>query len=68
MNNKVNKVYSFNDNLPPVGVEINVYPIGVNKPIVNTLLKVEWIDNKVIYTWAKFNQFCYVNWSYINEK
>lgn len=55
----MNTFYNINMKLPPIGVEVEVK--NNNKITKNTLLKIEWIDQKVVYTWAKNNNH-YLEW------
>lgn len=59
-----NNFFLINNKIPPIGVEVEVQEIGKSKIYTNTLLKIEWIDQKVVYTWAK-NQGNYSAWRYI---
>lgn len=59
-----NNFFLINNKIPPIGVEVEVQEIGKSKIHTNTLLKIEWIDQKVVYTWAK-NQGNYSAWRYI---
>lgn len=61
-----NNFFLINNKIPPIGVEVEVQEIGKSKIHTNTLLKIEWIDQKVVYTWAK-NQGNYSAWRYINR-
>lgn len=61
-----NNFFLINNKIPPIGVEIEVKEYNKSNLQTNTLLKVEWIDQKVVYTWAK-NQGNYSEWRYINK-
>lgn len=55
----MNSFYNINIKLPPIGVEVEVK--NNNKVTKDILIKVEWIDQKVVYTWAKNNAY-YLEW------
>lgn len=60
----MNTFYNINMKLPPIGVEVEVK--NNNKITKDTLIKVEWIDQKVVYTWAKNNTH-YLEWRQIKK-
>lgn len=60
----MNTFYNINMKLPPIGVEVEVK--YNNKITKDTLVKVEWIDQKVVYTWTKNNAH-YLEWKPIKK-
>ena len=62
----MNTFYNINMKLPPIGIEVEVKNIYNKNITKDTLLKIEWIDQKVVYTWAKNNAH-YLEWRQIKK-
>lgn len=60
----MNAFFNINTKLPPIGIEVEVK--NNNKVTKDTLIKIEWIDQKVVYTWAKNNAH-YLEWKPIKK-
>lgn len=62
---KEREFISFHTQLPPIGVEVEVEDIDGIK--TDTLLKVEYINQEVVYTWTK-KHWQYFKWRPLTKK
>lgn len=57
----MNKFFRFIDKMPPVNTMLELIDFS-GKSLKDTLIKVEFVNNEVVYSWAKSKNKMFNSW------